>query len=138
MSLLSALSNHLLINESLSVLVGTRVYAEKMPASTSTAPNVMPLLTYKLLDEPVITTHGNNNLYQARVQLDAWGGSYKSAHAVANVIQNMLQGYRGVMYDKNGNSVDVGGFFRKEKRDDPNEDVELFRVVQVYTINYKE
>lgn len=135
MSLLTALTSHLLNHAGLSALIGTRVYPEKMPASTSATPNTMPLVTYQLIDEPMVTTHTNNNLFMARVQIDAWGGSYKSAHAVADQVFLALQGYRGAMGDQ---SVEVGGCFRNAKRDQSNEDVELFRVIQDFVINWKE
>jgi hypothetical protein len=135
MSILSALTKHLLDHAGLSALVGTRIYPDTIPASTSETPNQLPLIVYKLLDEPVIPTHDHQNLYTARVQLDAWGGSYKSKHAVADQIMAAIDGYKGAMGD---GSVYVGGCFRKGKRDNDNENVGLFRVEQIFAINYNE
>lgn len=135
MSIMTALASHLLNHAGLSALVGNRVYPLQIPASTSATPNQMPLVVYKLLDEPEITTHDNQPIYQARVQITAWGGSYKSAHAVTDQVYAALKGYKGHMGDQ---SVNVGGCFRKLKRDDSAPEVELFRVIQEFVINWKE
>lgn len=135
MSLMTALASHLLNHAGLSALVADRVYPFQISASTSAAPNQMPLVVYKLLDEPEMTTHDNQPIYQARVQITSWGGTYKSAHAVDDQVYASLKGYRGAMGDQ---SVNVGGCFRKIKRDDNAPDVELFRVIQEFVINWKE
>ena len=132
MSILTGLTSFLLADANITALIVARVYPEKIPAGTSANPTTMPCLTYQLIDEPVVTTHGNDLSYKARVQLDAWGGSYKSAHTLADAVHTALQGYSGAM----GN-VEVGGIFRKSKRDDPNPDIELNRVSQDYMINYR-
>lgn len=135
MSLLPALASHLLNHAGLSALISTRLYPEKMPASTSDSPNTLPLVTYQLIDEPIIATHDGNNLYRARVQLDAWGGSYKSAHDTAAQVFSALQGYRGHMGDQ---SIYVGACLRVSKRDQSDETVQLFRVSQDFMVNWKE
>lgn len=135
MSIMTAVSAHLLAYAGLSALVATRVYVKEMPPSTSETPNIMPLVTFKLIDEPMITTHGNNNIYNARIQVDSWGGSYKSVDGVASQVHAALQGYRGAMSDQ---TVIVGGCFRKSKRDNSNDEVSLYRIEQVYVMNYKE
>jgi hypothetical protein len=135
MSLLSALTSHLLNHAGLSALISTRLYPEKLPASTSETPNTMPLATYQLNDEPVSTTHDGKLLYRTRVQVDAWGGSYKSAHVVAHQVFTALQGYSGHMGDQ---TVSVGGIFRQAKRDQGDENVGLFCVSQDFIINWKD
>lgn len=135
MSMMPALISHLLADTAVAALVSTRVYPERLPDSTSATPNTMPLITCQMLDEPVVTTHNVNVIFRARVQVDAWGGSYKSAHSVADAIQAALQGYVGNM--GNG-SIIVGGVFRQAKRDASEPNVSLFRVSQDYLINWKE
>lgn len=135
MSILTALTSHLLAHSGLATLVSTRVYPEKLPASTTNNPNQMPLVTFQLMDEVIATTHNYHNLFYARMQLNAWGGTYKSAHVTADQIHAALDGYRGAMGDQ---SVHVGGCFRKSKRDASDENVELFMVEQIYMINYTE
>lgn len=131
--LFSALTAHFLAHTPLTNLVGTRVYPEKLPESSTEAPNQMPAVTYKLQDEPLVITHDNELLYHARVEVVAWGGSYKSAQAVADQVAALLIGFAGVM----GGELTVGGVFRKLKRDNGAENVGLFRVEQVFVMNYK-
>ena len=129
--ILSSLVAFLLLDGELTALIGTRLYPEKLPAGTTENPTQMPAVTFQLVDEPVIGTHDNKQAYKARIQLDAWGGSYKSAHAVADALHTALQGYRGAMGTNN-----VGGIFRKRRQDDPNPDIGLNRVSQDYLVNY--
>lgn len=115
----------------LTSLVSTRIFPDKLPAGTSTAPTPMPCVTYQMVSEPVITTHNNEQLFKARIQIDSWGASYKSAHDVANAIFNALHGYKGLM-----STVYVGSVFRQVKRDDSDPDVALYRVIQDFIFNY--
>lgn len=135
MSILTALVSHLLQDAGVSDLVADRIYADRIPPSTSEAPNAMPLLTYTLLDDPASTTHDKKDVFAARIQVDAWGGSYESAHAAADAVHRSLHGYKGAMGEE---GIDVGGCFRKSKRDNNYDAVELFRVEQIYLVNYKE
>ncbi len=135
MSMMTALIQHLLGNAGVSALVSTRVYPERLPDSTTETPNTMPLVTCELVDEPLVTTHGGQTLFKAQVQVDAWGGSYKSSQDTANAVFAALQGYVGWMGDQ---TVQVGGVFRQSKRDNSNPDVHLFRVTQTFLINWKE
>lgn len=134
MSMLSALASHLLSDTAVSALVGARVYPERLPESTSATPNTMPLITYQLIDEPLRMSYQNNVIFRARVQVDAWGGSYKSAQNVATAVFQCLQGYSGSM---NG-SVVIGVIFRLTKRDVSDPNVELHRVTQDFHVNWKE
>ncbi len=135
MSLMPALTSHLLNNEAVAALVGTRIFPERLPDSTSATPNVMPLITIKMLDEPVKTTHSNNQIFSTRVAVKANGGSYKSAHDTADALHRALQGYVGRLGDGN---VVTGGIFRKTKRDASEPNVALFGVVQEFLVNWKE
>ena len=129
--ILSSLVAFLLLDGDLSALIGSRVYPEKLPAGSTDNPTVMPAVTFQLIDEPVNTTHDNRQIFKARVQLDAWGGSYKSAHAVADALHQLLHGYRGAL-----GTNDVGSIFRQRRTDDPNPDIGLERVSQDFLITY--
>ena len=84
--ILASMLVHLQANAALTVLVSSRMYAEKLPAASTSAPNTMPAMTYQMIDEPVITSHDNKTLFKARVQVDAYGSSYKSARALKSVL----------------------------------------------------
>jgi len=131
MSIESGLVTHLLRDAAISALISTRIYPEKLPAGSTSNPTVMPCLTYQLIDEPLQMTTDYKQLFRARIQIDSWGGSYKSAHALADAVHDALQGYHGAMGDHN-----VGVVLRQSKRDDPIPDIELNRVIQDYFFNY--
>lgn len=132
-SVLPALVTHLKQTAALTALIGERIYPERLPESTTETPNTMPLITYQLLEEPVNTTHTNNNLFRAVVQIDAWGGSYKSADAVAQALFNALHGYKG-----NLGGVETGAIQRTGKRDASDQNVALHRIIQNFSIPWKE
>lgn len=130
-NILTAQLTYLRTISALTALVSTRIYPQTIPAGTSANPTPMPCLTFQMVDEPVITTHNNEQLFTARLQFDAWGGSYTSAHAVANALFTALHGYKGSM-----GTVPVGSVFRLIKRDDSDPDVALNRVIQDFIFNY--
>lgn len=130
-NILTAQLTYLRTISALTTLVGARIYPQTIPAGTSANPTPMPCLTYQMVDEPVITTHNNEQLFTARLQFDAWGGSYGSAHAVADALFTALHGYKGLM-----GAVIVGGVFRLIQRDDRDPDVALYRVIQDFIFNY--
>jgi hypothetical protein len=130
-NILTAQLTYLRTITALTALVSTRIFPGKLPAGTSTTPTPMPCLTYQMVDEPVVTTHDNQQLFTARIQFDAWGGSYGSAHAVADALYASVQGYKGFM-----GAVPVGSVFRQLKRDDSDPDISLYRVIQDFVFSY--
>lgn len=136
MSVVTAVVSHLLNDAGVAAVVGARVYPTEIPPATSATPNVLPLLTYRLLDDPPMRTHDKKDTRRARLQIDGWGGSYKSSHAAADAVYAALHGYKGAMGSE---GLHVGASFLKEKRDNDNtESVELFNVEMVFEIHYKE
>ncbi len=135
MSLMTAVVSHLLSDAALTALIGARLYPERLPESTSENPNTMPLVTYQLIDDPIVTTYDNKSIYRTRVQVDAWGGSYKSAQAVADALFAALHGRRGVMGDQ---SVFIGNVFRISRKDASDPNVKLFRVSQDFLFAHRE
>jgi len=130
-NILTAQLTYLRTISALTALVSARIFPDKLPPGTSADPTPMPCLTYQMIDEPVITTHENEQLFMARIQFDSWGGSYASAHAVASALFTALHGYKGLM-----STVYVGGVFRRLKRDDSDPDIGLHRVIQDFVFNY--
>ena len=131
MSIEANLISYLLLESGISALVSNRIYPEKLPAQTTAQPTSFPAITCLLVDEPVMTTYTNDQWFKARIQIDAWGSSYKSAHTVADAIHTALQGFRGNLGDNK-----VGGVFRQRRNDASEPDIELMRVSQDYMINY--
>lgn len=130
--ILSAMVTFVLASSEVTTLVGTRLYPERLPAGSTAEPTTMPCITYQLIDEPLITTHDLKVICRARVQMDVWGGTYKSAHATAEALSTLLHGYRGAWGD-----FVIGNVMRKAKRDQSEPDVELHRVVQDFIVSYR-
>ena len=131
MSILANMTAYLLLNSGITTLVSARIYPEKLPAQTTNLPTTFPALTYILIDEPLVTSYTNDQWFKARIQIDAWATSYKSAHALADAVHSAMQGYRGTW----GTNT-IGGVFRMRKQDLSEPDVELMRVSMDYMVNY--
>ena len=118
-----------------SALVSTRIYPLDMPPSA-----VMPLITYQLIDAPLVTTHDESagyGLAQARHQIDAWASTYAGAVALAKAIHLALHGYHGIV-TSGADSLNIQECLRVAKR--PNKDAEtgLYWISQDYMMSYQE
>ena len=130
MSILFSMLAYLKTCAAVTDLVGTKIYPVRYPQG---ALENKPFVTYQLIDEPTANTFDGQTTYKARVQVDAWGGTYKSAHEVADALHAALHGYRG-----SWSPFVIGNVFRKRKQDFPEPDVELERVSQDFMISYSE
>ena len=131
--ILASMVTFLQLDTTLTALVSTRMYPSRIPAGSTPSPQTMPCMTFQLVDEPVGTTHDGRTTHKARVQVDAWGSSYKSAHAVADAVHGALHGWRG-----SWSPYTVGNVLRKRKADLPEPDAGLERVSQDFVISYHE
>ena len=133
MSLLSSLASFLLNNPDVSAFVSDRVYPARLPDISTASPTTMPALTYLLVSDPLTTTYDGKVIGKARVQINSYGASYKSAHGLADTIRDVLHGYRGAM-----GSITIGACFRDSVRDDPQPDFDMTNVSQDFILHYKE
>lgn len=131
MSIEANLTTFLLADTTIAALVSNRIYPERLPETTTEANTILPFVIYTLVSENDMQTHDNHNWYSARIQIDAWANSYKSAHDTAAAIHSALQGYRGSWGENT-----IGGVFRKRKNDLAAPDVKLHRVSMDYIVNY--
>lgn len=130
---IAACKSYLQIDNGVSTLVSTRIYPERLPAASTSAPNTFPAITLQLIDEPQMDTHDFKWHYIARVQVDCWDDTYKGAHSLADAVTAALHGYRG---DWSG--LVVGGIFRKRKTDLSDTEVQVFRVSMDFQVHYHE
>jgi hypothetical protein len=131
MSIESELVSFLLQDVGITGLVSSRIYPEKLPEITTETNTTMPAITYFLVSENDAISHDSQNWYTARIQIDVWASSYKSAHDTAAAVHSALQGFRGSWGSKT-----IGGVFRRRKNDMPAPEVRLNRVSMDYMINY--
>ena len=130
MSILFSMLAYLKTCTAITDLVGTKIYPVRYPQG---ALENKPFITYQLIDEPTVNTHDGKSVYKARVQVDAWGETYLSAHAVGDALHAALHGYRG-----SWSPYTIGNVLRKRKQDIPEPDIEASRVSQDFVISYSE
>lgn len=132
--ILSSMTAYLLTSSELTALIGDRLKPMRIPAGSTSNPTPMPYVTYQLIDEPLRKTHDRKMWYQARVQVDAWADSYKSAHAVGDVLFMLLDNFDG-----SWSPFRIMDVTRVSKSDDPGmPDAGLERLVQDFIISYAE
>lgn len=62
---------------------------------------------------------GSSNLRKARVQFDAFAETYDAVVALADVIRETIEAYRGLVPVEGGDPVEVQGIFCTIDRDEP-------------------
>lgn len=129
--MLAELRAHVLEDETVSGLVGARMYPTALPQNAT-----FPAISYQLVSEIRTPTMLHpDTLPEARVQIDAWGKTFAQAHAVAEALRECLDGFRGQM-DSPG--IYVGGIFADTGRTFYESEPELHRVSRDYIIHYGE
>lgn len=83
---------------------------------------------------------GPSGLARPRIQIDAWAPLIDAAHALANLVKERIDGYRGPMTSDESPpvAVDVQGVFIANEREDYQPDIELYRVGRDYLFFFGE
>lgn len=82
---------HLLTNQAMRNLIGTRAYPDVLPQDVE-----LPAVVVRILnDEPGETLSGHSSLEFARIQFDCLAESRQDAHRTADALEAVLDGYRG-------------------------------------------
>lgn len=130
MNLYTALRHRLANYSGLSALVGTRVYAVKLPQNVT-----YPAVTYQIVGG-LPRTHlmgGDDALAAPRVQVSAWDTSLTDAISVADQIKAALQDYSGTMGGDAGITVQHI-FLESEQIDIYDSEAEVHNVAQDFLI----
>lgn len=102
-----ALSQLLLGDPAIGLLVDTRVHWDAIPQGTKGVAIVMFLIS----SPPDYTMSGPSGLVQSRVQIDCRAATKPEAKAAANAVMAKLSGYRGRL----ANTI-FGGVFKLSER----------------------
>lgn len=105
----AALKTLLLGDGRVSLLAGNRVNWVRTPQEVTAYPRAVLQVISGTVD---MTNDGPSGLESARVQIDCYGESYKSAVALSDAILGVLSGYRGVI-----SGVRIHAGFVDSKRD---------------------
>lgn len=82
---------YVLGDNTMSNLIGTRLYPNKVMQDSA-----LPCLVYQLITEvESIKAHDGVLLRQLRIQFTAWADSYADAHAIYTRLRQLFDGYRG-------------------------------------------
>lgn len=83
---------------------------------------------------------GPSGLTQLRLQIDCWAPSIAAATALANLVKERIDGFRGTMPDTNSPPLQmvVRGVFFDGEREDYDDAVSLYRVSRDYTFWFAE
>lgn len=127
MSIIPGLREFLLGDSAISAVIGARVYPVDLPQN-ATFPAVR---VSHVSDSRVVSSRRDLGLASPRIQIDAFGASYKAAADLAQLILRRLSGYRGRM-----GSREVQGVFPDTVRDGFEAEAKLYFVGRDYFIHF--
>lgn len=129
----SALRGYLLADAGIAALVGARVYPSKMPQG-----NTQDCIVYqRVSNSGYHHMTGPMGLARPRLQIDCWSRSSDRANALANLVKERIDGFKGSLdYDASTppNQLQVRGIFFDTERDLYDEDSELYGVSRDYFV----
>jgi hypothetical protein len=128
-----ALRAFLLADDAIAAVVATRVYPIKIPQGVKATS-----IVYSRISEQ--TDHhmqGPSGLVQDRIQIAAWAVKGDDASALALLIKDRLDGFRGQM-GADGVFVPVQGIFSESARDEYDAAADLHGVTRDYFIWFAE
>ena len=123
MTTLEAVRDRLIAEDSVTDLVETKIYPQKVPQGI-----IVPYVVMTVVSEvPVVALHGTaeSRLLNARVQVDSYAQTYAEAHAVAEAIDAVIA---------NLEDHDLSAF-REDMRDLYEEDTQYHRVSADYFVS---
>lgn len=110
----------------LAALVGTRIRVA--PLSPTDA---LPAISFQRISSVRESAHGSDTGHvRSRLQVNAWGTTFSSAHSVAELVRGLLQRYRA--------STDVVDIFLANSRHQYDAANEIHGFQQDFTIHHKE
>lgn len=116
-----------------SVVDGARVYPQRIPQGETRE----SIVYTRVSGEGDYTMQGPSGFVRPRFQVDAWASTADAATALANLIKDRLDGYRGVM-GEGADAVTVHGVFVADEREDFDEAANLHRSGRDYFIHHIE
>lgn len=124
-----ALIDRLKADAAVSALVGTRIYFTEAPQ----APALPYVVIFRVGDRPVHSLECSSGLHFARLQVDGFAKSAKTARDVMRAVKTSLDGFRGIQ-----STVDVQSVLLLDSMDGYEEAPELKRVTHDYRVCYRE
>lgn len=129
-----ALRSFLLSYSPISDVVGARLFPIKLPQGT-TADSIV---YNRISGAGDYHLQGLSGFANNRIQIDAWAPTADKATALADLIRDRIDGYRGEMGTDSPPSITVHGVFMADQREDYDEEAKLHRMSRDYFINFTE
>jgi hypothetical protein len=129
---------YLLADAAISTAVGgARVYPLRLPQG-----QLLPSVVYQRVSgQGVHHNQGPSVLTRPRLQIDCWAADPDAAAALADLVKERLDGFRGPMpfgADSPPATVTVQGIFFEDERDLFDADAQLYRVSRDYWVWFEE
>lgn len=98
MTTIEALRQVLTVSESVTALVGARVYPQVLPQGANASAGLPAVVLTVISDVPerTFTSEPGTRLSDIRVQVDVWATTYLQAHQVAAAVDAVLSALAGV------------------------------------------
>lgn len=130
-----ALRSHLMGSAEIAALVGdTRIYTVKMPQGTTAD----TIVFNRISGAGDYHMQGLSGFAAHRYQIDAWAPTADGASALADLIRDRIDGYRGDMGSLSPPTVTVLGVFMADQREDYDDAAKLHRMSRDYFIHFRE
>lgn len=124
----------LLADASISTAVGaSRIYPMLLPQGVITD----SIVYQRISAQNELNNSGPDGLARPRMQLDCWSKTANGAVALALLVKDRVEGYRGVM-GSGGDAVTVQAVIPDNEREDYDDTAKMFRVSLDYFIWYVE
>jgi hypothetical protein len=129
-----ALRSFLLADSSIATAVAARVYPIKLPQGTTGA----SIVYNRISGGGDYHMQGLSGFAHHRFQIDAWASTANAATALADLIRDRIDGYRGDMGADSPPVVTVRGVFMVDQREDYDDEAKLHRMSRDYFIDFME
>ena len=128
-----ALRAYLLTDAGIAAVVATRIYPIKIPQGVNQA----SIVYTRISGRGDYHMGGPSGLAMPRYQLDAWAPKADDATALANLIKDRIDGFRGIM-GAGPVAITVQGVFILDEREDYDDTVKLHRMSRDHAIDFEE
>lgn len=122
-------SEFVLADAAIAAVVGDRLFPEVVPEGVRAASIVYTLVS----ENQSYTMKARSSLVNPRYQIDCWAPERDDALALANLVKERIDGYRGVM-GTGGNAVTIRGIFQVNDRINFDDTVQMSGVSRDYDV----
>ena len=135
MSTRSDLKTYLESKSTITAVVSTRIFGVKRPQKIRT----LPAITFERMNgghDHTLSAAAGSAIPRFRIR--CWAATYVAADALAEILRNVMQGYRGTMGSTTVQSVILDDEFDEYEESEDGSDQGVFGIAHDYLIRYVE